>query len=57
MEMFTCDYRDLIEPKQKSQADAQKFLGHVQLDGVDINRKQSFTEIAYPSGPEPKIPV
>jgi hypothetical protein len=56
MEMFSCDYRDLVEPKKKTQAEAHKFLGNVQLEGVEIDAKRSFAEM-YASTPEPPIPV
>jgi hypothetical protein len=56
MEMFTCDYRDLVEPKKKSQGEAHKFLGRVQLEGVETDTKRSFEEM-YASTPEPPIPV
>jgi hypothetical protein len=56
LEMFSCDYRDLVEPKPKTQAEAQKFLGSVQLEGVELDTKRSFVE-PYASTPEPPIPV
>ncbi len=56
MEMFSCDYRDLVEPKKKSQEEAHKFLGSVQLDGVEVDSRRSFEEM-YASAPEPTIPV
>jgi hypothetical protein len=56
LEMFSCDYQDLIHPNQKSQEQAQKFVGNVAIDGVEIDAKQSFAEM-YASNPEPPIPV
>jgi hypothetical protein len=56
MKMFTCDYQDLIEPKAKKIEEASKFLGSVQLEGVELDTKRSFTEM-YSSSPEPKIPI
>ncbi|HET6327996.1 MAG TPA: hypothetical protein VFG04_25155 [Planctomycetaceae bacterium] len=56
MEMFSCDYRDLVEPKKKSQEEAHKFLGSVQLDGVEVDSRRSFEEM-YASSPEPPISV
>jgi hypothetical protein len=56
MEMFTCDYRDLVEPKKKSLGEAHKFLGRVQLEGVETDTKRLFEEM-YASTPEPPIPV
>lgn len=56
MKMFSCDYRDLIEPKEKKAEEAAGFIGTVTLDGVEIDTQRSFNEI-YPSGPEPRIPV
>jgi hypothetical protein len=56
MKMFTCDYQDLVQPKQKSEAEATRFLGRVELEGVDLDPKRSFTEM-YASNPEPPIPV
>lgn len=52
MKMFSCDYQDLLSAKAKKQEDANKFIGDVTLEGVDLDKKRSFTEI-YPSGPEP----
>jgi hypothetical protein len=56
MKMFSCDYNDLISPKKKTEEEANKFIGSVTLDGVDLDTKRSFVEM-YPSGPEPPIPV
>ncbi|KPL05286.1 hypothetical protein AMJ85_11985, partial [candidate division BRC1 bacterium SM23_51] len=56
MKMFTCDYNDLINPTKKTQEQANKFVGKVTLDGVDLDTTRSFTEM-YASNPEPKIPV
>jgi hypothetical protein len=56
MKMFSCDYNDLAHPQARKQEEANKFMGHVVLDGVDIDTKRSFTEV-FASGPEPKIPV
>src|ERR1043166_1477704 len=56
MKMFTCDYTDLIDPKAKKMEEANKFLGTVQLEGVDLDTKRSFNEM-YSSTPEPKIPI
>jgi hypothetical protein len=56
LEMFSCDYQDLVHPKAKKIEEANKFLGTVKLDGVDLDTKRSFTE-SYASNPEPKIPV
>jgi hypothetical protein len=56
MKMFSCDYNDLVHPQAKKQEEANKFMGNVVLEGVEIDTKRSFTEM-YASGPEPKIPV
>jgi hypothetical protein len=56
LEMFSCDYQDLVHPQAKTAEQAHKFIGHVNLEGVEIDPKRSFTEM-YPTGPEPKIPV
>lgn len=56
LKMFSCDYHDLANPKQKTQEEASKFVGKVTLDGVEIDTQRSFVE-AYPSSPEPPIPV
>jgi hypothetical protein len=56
MKMFSCDYNDLTHPQKKDVAEANKFVGKVVLEGLDVDEKRSFTEM-YPSGPEPKIPV
>jgi hypothetical protein len=56
MKMFTCDYRDLVNPTAKKREEASPFIGSVALEGVDVDLKRSFSEI-YASNPEPKIPV
>jgi hypothetical protein len=56
MKMFSCDYRDLVNPKPKKRDEANKFIGSVVLQGVDVDPKRSFTEM-YSSNPEPPIPV
>lgn len=56
MKMFTGDYNDLVNPMQKKQEEANKFLGKVTIDGVEIDTSRSFAEM-YASNPEPKIPV
>jgi hypothetical protein len=56
MKMFSCDYKDLVEPKVKKLEEASKFTGSVVLEGVDLDAKRSFSEM-YASNPEPKIPV
>ena len=56
MKMFSCDYQDLVKPQKKTEQEANKFLGTVTLDGVDLDTRRSFVEM-YPSGPEPPIPV
>jgi hypothetical protein len=55
-EMFSCDYRDLVNPQKKAEEEASKFIGRVLLEGVDIDSERSFTEM-YASNPEPPIPV
>jgi hypothetical protein len=56
MKMFSCDYQDLVNPKARKQEEANKFIGTVTLDGVEVDPKKSFAEV-YSSSPEPKIPV
>jgi hypothetical protein len=56
MKMFSCDYHDLVDPKQKTLEEATPFIGRVTLEGVDVDEKRSFTEM-YASSPEPRIPV
>jgi len=56
LKMFSCDYLDLVEPKTKKQPEANKFLGNVVLEGVDVDTTRSFREM-YSSNPEPPIPV
>jgi hypothetical protein len=56
MKMLTCDYQDLMQPKAKKLEEADKFIGRVDLHGVDVDGKRSFTEM-YASSPEPPIPV
>jgi hypothetical protein len=56
LKMFTCDYKDLTNPRKKDSHEADKFIGSVVLDGVEVDAKRSFME-TYASNPEPKIPV
>ncbi|HEX3726736.1 MAG TPA: hypothetical protein VHV08_10860, partial [Pirellulales bacterium] len=56
MKMFSCDYQDLVHAQKKSQDQAHPFLGSVDLEGVEVDAKRSFTEM-YASNPEPPIPV
>ncbi len=56
MKMFTCDYQDLMKPRRKKLEEANKFIGTVTLEGVELDEKRSFTE-QYSSNPEPTIPV
>jgi hypothetical protein len=56
LKMFSCDYRDLVEPAQKTVDEANRFIGQVTLDGVDVDARRSFAEM-YASSPEPPIPV
>ena len=56
MKMFSCDYNDLTHPQAKKLEEANKFIGKVVLEGVELDTKRSFTEM-YASNPEPKIPV
>ena len=54
--MLSCDYQDLLHPKQKTLEQANKFVGTVTLDGVEIDAKRSFREM-YPTGPEYRMPT
>jgi hypothetical protein len=56
MKMFSCDYQDLVNPKAKTRDEATPFIGKVELEGVEVDPKRSFTEM-YASSPEPRIPV
>ena len=56
MKMFTCDYKDLINPRKKQLGEANQFIGSVVLEGVELDTKRSFMEM-YASNPEPKVPV
>ena len=56
MKMFTCDYNDLIHPKKKALGEASPFIGRVELEGVELDTRRSFTE-PYASNPEPPIPI
>jgi hypothetical protein len=56
MKMLTCDYEDLVNPRAKKKEEANRFIGSITLDNVDLNSKRSFTEM-YSSSPEPTIPV
>jgi hypothetical protein len=55
LEMFSCDYDDLIHPKARK-IEESKSTGTVILGGVELDAKKSFTEV-YASTPEPRIPV
>jgi hypothetical protein len=50
------DHCDLINPKEKTQQEANKFIGSLVLEGVDFDTRRSFTEM-YSSTPEPRIGV
>jgi hypothetical protein len=54
--LFCCYFEDILNAKAKRLEDANKFVGSVTLDGVEVDTKRSFTEM-YSSSPEPKIPV
>ena len=56
LKMFTCDYKDLTSPRKKQLHEADKFIGSVILEGVEVDPKRSFVEM-YASSPEPRIPV
>ena len=56
MKMFSCDYNDLVNPKDRKLEEAAGFTGAVVIEGVDVDTKRSFAE-RYASTPEPKIPV
>jgi hypothetical protein len=56
MKMYSCDYQDLVNPKAKKMEEANKFIGSVVLENVEVDPKRSFSEL-YSSNPEPKIPV
>ena len=56
MKMFSCDYRDLVDPKSRKREEALKFTGSVVLEGVEVDAKRSFSEM-YSSNPEPPIPI
>ncbi len=55
LEMFSCDYNDLVKPTPRNVKDTRS-TGTILLEGVDLDAKRSFTEV-YASSPEPKIPV
>ena len=56
LKMFSCDYRDLVEPKPKKLQDATRFFGRIILEGVNVDKNRTFREM-YASNPEPPIPV
>jgi hypothetical protein len=56
LKMFTCDYKDLTNPRKKQVQEATPFIGSVVLEGVELDTKRSFRE-RYASNPEPRIPV
>jgi hypothetical protein len=56
LEMLSCDYQDLVDPKEKKREQANKFVGTVTIDGVDVDPKRSFREM-YASIPEPEIVI
>ena len=43
-------------PRSKKIEEANGFIGKIELEGVEIDRKRSFQEM-FSSNPEPKIPV
>ena len=55
MKMFSCDYDDLVNPKQRKPEETNS-IGTVVIEGVEVDARRSFTEV-YASNPEPKIPV
>jgi len=40
MKMLTCDYTDLTHPTKKIINEANKFIGKVELEGVDLGAKR-----------------
>ena len=45
LKMFSCDYQDLVNPKEKKNRDeANPFYGKVSIDGVEIDTERSFNE-------------
>ena len=46
----------LINPTRKTKEEANKFMGQVVIDGVEIDKDRTFREM-YASSPEPDIPV
>jgi len=56
LKMFSCDYNDLVKPMAKKKEEAEPFVGIVDIEGVEMDEKRSFTEM-YSSNPEPKIPI
>ncbi len=56
LKLFTCDYQDLVNPREKKQEEASPFVGSVMIDNVELVEDQCFAEM-YASNPEPKIPV
>jgi len=54
--MLSCDYQDLVDPKEKKREQANKFVGTVTIDGVDVDPKRSFREM-YASISEPEIVI
>ena len=56
LKMFSCDNRDLVEPRTKKQSEATAFLGKIVIEGADVDTHRTFREM-YSSNPEPRIPV
>jgi hypothetical protein len=56
IKMYSCDYKDLVSPTAKKLEEANKFIGSVSLEGVEVDAKRSFVEM-YATSPEPKIPI
>ena len=50
LEMFSCDYNDLVHLKQKTMQEATPFRGTMTIEGVELDPKRSFTEM-YPPAP------
>jgi len=53
-EMLSGDYQDLLHPREKKVEQANKFIGTVTIEGVEVDPKPSFKEM-YPTPPEPRM--
>jgi hypothetical protein len=60
LKMFSCDYQDLVQPRKKTQEQAQPFVGRIAIDGVELDAmpgKCFGLPVRPPSSPFPTGPT